>query len=141
MKTFVQKKEQIKQDWLLVNAQDCVLGRLASKIVHILKGKHKTTYSPNTSGDKIVVINCSKIVVTGRKVEQKVYYRHTGYMGGLKTIKYADINAKDPTFSLKKAVQRMMNNNPQRKILLRNLYLYADGEHAQLAQQPKEIKL
>ena len=142
MKTFVVKESDIKRDWFVVDANGKTLGRLASKISQILKGKHKPIYSPHLdTGDFVIVVNAEKIKVTGRKMEQKMYYRHSGYMGGLKEINLRDQLQRHPTYAVKLAVKGMMPRNRLGRKMLKKLKVYAGQKHPHRAQQPKVLEL
>ncbi|MCF7916889.1 MAG: 50S ribosomal protein L13 [Candidatus Omnitrophica bacterium] len=137
-KTKFYKKDN--KDWLLINGQDRILGRLATRIARILQGKHKPTYTPNSiCGDKVVVINAKGIKVTGKKIKDKKYDKYSGYPGGRKEIRLEELLAKSPTKALFYAVSGMLPKNKLRKDMLRSLKIYADNEHKQVAQQPKEV--
>lgn len=142
MKTFALKKSEIQTDWLLIDCNNLILGRIASNVANFLKGKHKTTYSPHVlCGDKVVLINAKGVLVTGNKFKRKIYYRHTGYFGGLKETTYKDAFQKDCTWTMRKAVERMLNKCPLRKRMLRNLYIYEGTEHEHVAQNPKLVSI
>lgn len=127
MKTFSLKTADCSQDWVKIDAEGMILGRMACMVAQRLKGKHKPTYTPHMMcGDKIVIINCDKVVLTGKKCDKKIYYRHTGYMGGLKETKYQHL--KDKRYAVEKAIERMLNKSPQRSAMMRNLRLYNSGE-------------
>lgn len=141
-KTFTPRAGDIERQWFVVDAEGKTLGRLASQIAHILRGKHKPTYSPHMDlGDHIVVINAEKIRVTGRKAEQKVYYRHTGYPGGLRTTTYEDMLGKHPERILRIAVKGMLPNNILGRQMFKKLRVYAGPEHEHVAQQPQALSL
>jgi len=141
-KTFTPRAGDIERQWFVVDAEGKTLGRLASRIAHILRGKHKPTYSPHMDlGDHIVVINAEKIRVTGRKAEKKVYYRHTGYPGGLRTTTYEDMLNKHPERILRIAVKGMMPNNILGRQMFKKLRVYAGPEHGHSAQQPEALSL
>ena len=136
------KEKDLQNEWLLIDAQGQTLGRLATKIATILRGKHKPTYTPHMHcGDIVVVINANQIKVTGNKSESKIYYRHTGFVGGLKETSYKEAIAKDATFPLRKAVERMLNKSSLRKIMMGNLYIYESSEHKHMGQQPRKIEV
>ncbi len=136
-KTYMAKKEDIGQQWYLIDAAGLSLGRLASEVARLLKGKHKPTYTPHLDmGDYIVVINAAKVVLTGKKAEQKFYYRHTGYPGGLKKIRYDDLMEKWPERAIHLAVKRMLPSNRLGRSLLRKLKVYAGSQHPHEAQKP-----
>ncbi len=139
-KTFTPRAGDIERQWFVVDAEGKTLGRLASQIAHILRGKHKPTYSPHMDlGDHIVVVNAEKIRVTGRKAEQKVYYRHTGYPGGLRTTTYEDMLGKHPERILRIAVKGMLPNNILGRQMFKKLRVYAGPEHEHAAQQPQAL--
>lgn len=142
MKTFMAKGETVQRDWLLVDAQDQVLGRLASQVAAMLRGKHKPTFTPHVDcGDHVIVINASDIVMTGKKLDQKKYYSHSGYVGGIKETSYRDLIARKPEFVIYEAVRRMLPKGPLGRKMLKKLRVYAGSEHAHEAQQPKAIEL
>ncbi len=141
-KTFAPTPQDIKREWWVVDAQGQTLGRLASRIAAILRGKHKPTYAPNTDmGDYVIVINCEKIHVTGNRLDQKIYYRHSGYPGGLKQIPLRDLLAKDPERVMRLAVRGMLPKNRLGRQMISKLKLYAGETHPHEAQQPQELKL
>jgi large subunit ribosomal protein L13 len=138
MKTYSPKASEIQRDWYVVDATDMVLGRLATQIAVLLRGKHKPTFAPHMdSGDFVVVTNCEKIVVTGRKAEQKVYRRHSGYPGGLKTVRYKDMLARHPERILRFAVKGMLPKGRLGRQQIKKLKIYAGTRHPHTAQQPK----
>jgi len=137
-KTYETKKEDIKREWYLVDAKDKILGRLASKVAVILRGKHKAIFTPHLdTGDGVIVINAAKIRVTGRKLKQKVYRRYSGYPGGLREVYLEKMLAKNPTTVVKLAVQRMLPGGPLGRKILKKLNIYADDKHPHQAQNPK----
>ena len=139
-KTFTPRAGDIERQWFVVDAEGKTLGRLASQIAHVLRGKHKPTYSPHMDlGDHIVVVNAEKIRVTGRKADQKVYYRHTGYPGGLRTTTYEDMLGKHPERILRIAVKGMLPNNILGRQMFKKLRVYAGPEHEHAAQQPQAL--
>ena len=142
MRTFTAKTAEIKRQWYVVDAQGQTLGRLASKIAPILKGKHKPTYTPHLDcGDYVIVINVDKVRVTGRKLDQKIYYRHTEYPGGLKSINLRDQLAQHPDRVLLAAVKGMLPKNKLGRQMIKKLKLYAGETHPHQAQQPKSLTL
>jgi len=142
VKTHVVKEGDITREWFVVDASGKTLGRLASKIAQILRGKHKVIYSPHLDvGDYVIVVNADKIAVTGRKMDQKMYYRHTGYPGGLKEINLRDQMQRHPTFAVKAAIKGMLPKNPLGRRMLRKLKVYSGSEHPHQAQQPKVLEL
>ena len=142
MRTFTAKTAEIKRQWYVVDAQGQTLGRLASKIAPILKGKHKPTYTPHLDcGDFVVVVNVDKVRVTGRKLDQKVYYRHSEYPGGLKSINLRDQLAQHPDRVLMAAIKGMLPKNRLGRQMIKKLKLYAGEAHPHQAQQPKSLTL
>lgn len=138
MKTYHQKPSEVQRDWYVIDASGKVLGRLATQISTLLRGKHKPTFTPSVDGgDFVIVVNAEKIVLTGRKPEQKIYYRHSGYPGGLKEIPYKVMLAKHPERILRLAVKRMLPKNRMGRRLLSKLRIYAGPNHPHAAQQPK----
>lgn len=142
MKTFSAKAHETKRDWLLVDATDQVLGRLASQIAGRLRGKHKAIFTPHVdTGDYIVVVNVDRLRVTGNKAEQKTYYRHSGYPGGLYSTTFARLHATHPERVLEHAVKGMLPKGPLGAAMLRKLKVYAGASHPHAAQQPTAVKL
>ena len=140
MKTFSPTPKDINREWYLVNAEDQVLGRLAARIAHRLRGKHKPEFAPHMdNGDFIVVVNCEKIRVTGSKPAQKMYYRHSGYVGGLKAISFEKLLAAKPHLVLMHAVKGMLPKNRLGRAMLKKLRVYAGSEHPHVAQTPKSL--
>jgi large subunit ribosomal protein L13 len=141
-KTYIPKAEDITQEWFLVDANDQNLGRLASQIAKILLGKHKPTFTPGVdTGDFVVVVNAERVAVTGNKLEDKMYYRHTGYPGGIKKISLKDQLANHPERVLKSAVWGMLPHNKYGRRILKKLKIYAGPDHPHGAQQPKPLVL
>ncbi len=142
MKTYTATPSTIKRDWYVVDASDKVLGRLASEIAHRLRGKHKAQYTPHMdTGDYIVVVNAEKVRVTGNKTQDTLYHRHTGYIGGLKTINFEKLIAKSPETIIVRAVKGMLPKGPLGRQMLRKLKIYAGAEHRHVAQQPIPLEL
>ncbi len=142
MKTYQAKKEGFEHQWYLVNAEGKVLGRLASGMAKILKGKHKPTYTPHVdTGDFVVVVNAEKVSLTGKKMKDKIYYHHTGYPGGIKAVSAEKLLAKRPTEMLKKAVKGMLPKNSLGRQMLRKLKVYAGPNHPHEAQKPIPLEL
>ena len=141
MLTFSLKQKDIKKKWYIIDANGLVLGRLASKISMILRGKHKTTYTSHLDcGDNVIVINAKGIRLTGSKEKRKSYFKHTGYPGGIKEAKFSDvISGKKPELVLIKAVQRMMNSNALSKKQLSNLKIFSGNDHNLNAQKPEVL--
>jgi large subunit ribosomal protein L13 len=142
MKTFSAKSHEVQRDWYIVDATDKVLGRLAAEIAHRLRGKHKAEYTPHVdTGDYIVVTNADKVKVTGRKHEDKMYYSHSGFPGGIKSINFAKLQLEHPTRIIERAVKGMLPKNPLGRAMYRKLKVYAGNEHPHVAQQPKSLDL
>lgn len=142
MKTFAAKKADINQQWYIIDAKGANLGRLSTKIAELLMGKHKPTYSSNVvTGDIVVVINSAKIKVTGNKLIDKHYYRHSGYPGGIKSMSLKDMLEKYPNRVLEHSVAGMLPKNKLQAIMLKNLKVYATEEHKHEAQKPELIKV
>lgn len=140
MKTYVAKEHEVEKKWYLVDAQDMVLGRLASQIAVRLRGKHKPIFTPHAdTGDFVVVINADKVALTGNKWDNKIYYRHTGYLGGLKQISAKKLLEKKPDQLLYMAVKRMLPKNSLGRRQLKKLKIYAGSEHPHEAQNPQLI--
>ncbi len=143
MKTYVAKTGEVEKSWVLIDAEGLVVGRLAALIATRLKGKHKATYTPHVDcGDNIVVINAEKVVFTGNKHEDKPYYRHTGYPGGIKeTTPRRIIEGKFPGRVIELAVERMLKRGPLQRQLMRNLRVYAGKDHPHTAQNPATLDI
>jgi large subunit ribosomal protein L13 len=142
MKTFSAKSEEVRRDWYLVDASGRTLGRLATEIAHRLRGKHKPQYTPHVdTGDFIVVVNAQSIRVTGNKLKDKYYYRHTGYIGNLKTERLEDVLAKTPERVLHAAVKGMLPRNPLGRQMLKKLKIFPGPDHIHQAQQPTPLEL
>jgi large subunit ribosomal protein L13 len=142
VKTFVTKKTDFTRDWIIVDAKDMPLGRLASQVAARLRGKHKTIFAPNLDcGDFVIVVNADKIALTGQKHTDKRYYWHTGYPGGIKNVTYGNLLETNPQKMLWLAVKRMLPRNKLRKRYLGKLKVYTGSEHPHQAQQPKAVEL
>ncbi|MBE9478686.1 MAG: 50S ribosomal protein L13 [Chloroflexi bacterium] len=142
MKTYTARAEDIEQEWFLVNAEGKTLGRLASEIAQVLRGKHKPIYTPHLDcGDFVIVVNAEKVRVTGRKLDQKMYYRHTGYPGGIKSISLRNQLQKHPERVLEAAVRGMLPKNRLGRKMFKKLKVYAGNSHPHQAQQPKVLEL
>ena len=142
MKTYSAKPGEVRNDWYVVDAQGKVLGRLAVQIASRLRGKHKPEYTPHVdTGDYIVVVNAAKIRVTGKKAEDKKYYRHTGFPGGIRETSFAKLHAKYPGRVLQKAVKGMLPKGPLGNAMLKKLKVYAEAAHPHSAQQPKALEI
>ena len=140
MKTFSPTPKDITREWFVVDAEDKILGRLAAQIAHRLRGKHKPEFAPHMdNGDFIVVVNCEKIKVTGNKLRQKKYYRHSGYIGGLKATPLEKMLQKKPEYILMHAVKGMLPRNILGRALLKKLKIYVGAEHPHSAQNPKPL--
>jgi large subunit ribosomal protein L13 len=142
MKTFSAKPHEVRREWLLVDAEGKTLGRLASEIARRLRGKHKPEFTPHVdTGDYIVVVNAEKVAVTGRKMTDKVYYRHTGYIGNMKSITLEKQLASHPERVIQTAVKGMLPKNPLGRAMIKKLKIYAGTEHPHAAQQPRALEL
>lgn len=142
MKTFSAKSETVKRDWFVIDAENMVLGRLASEIAKRLRGKHKPEYTPHAdTGDYIIVINAEKVCVTGRKSTDKMYHHHTGFIGGIKSISFDKLIAKAPERVIETAVKGMLPKGPLGRDMFRKLKVYAGTEHNHTAQQPITLNL
>jgi len=142
MKTFTATPATIKREWFVVDATDKTLGRLATELAHRLRGKHKPTFTPNMdTGDHMIVVNAEKIKVTGKKLEDKIYYRHTGYIGNLKSINLGKLLDTHPERAIEKAVKGMLPRNPLGRATYRKLHVYAGPDHPHTAQQPTQLEL
>jgi large subunit ribosomal protein L13 len=138
MKTYSQKASEIQRNWYVIDASGQVLGRLATQIASILRGKHKPTFTPSMDGgDFVIVVNAEKVKITGRKAYQKVYYRHTGYPGGLRETSYRDMQTKHPDRIIRFAVKGMLPKNRLGRQQLSKLRIYRGPVHPHEAQQPK----
>lgn len=141
MKTYSQKSSEIAREWWIIDASTLPLGKLAVVIADKLMGKSKVTYTPHTdNGDYVVVVNAKNLKVTGDKMTDKHYYRHSGFPGGLTDLTLAEIIEKDPTLAVKKAVAGMLPKNKLQAERMKRLRVFADAEHSHTAQTPKEIK-
>jgi large subunit ribosomal protein L13 len=142
VKTYTVGAKDIEREWYLVNAEGKTLGRLAAEIAKVLRGKHKPIYTPHLDcGDYVIVVNADKVRVTGRKLDQKMYYRHSGYPGGIKSISLRNQLQKHPERVLQAAVRGMLPRNPLGRKMLKKLKVYAGGSHPHQAQQPKVLEL
>ncbi|MGN5519685.1 50S ribosomal protein L13 [Halopseudomonas sp. Lyrl_26] len=142
MKTFSAKPETVKRDWYVVDATGLTLGRLATEVASRLRGKHKPEYTPHVdTGDYIVIVNAEKIQVTGNKAQDKMYYSHTGFPGGLKSINFEKLNQRAPARIIEIAVKGMLPKNPLGRAMYRKMKVYAGANHPHAAQQPQELKI
>ena len=141
MKTYMAKPAEVERKWYVVDATDMVLGRLASQVAMVLRGKNKPTFTPNVdTGDYVIIINADKVRLTGKKLEKKYYRYHTGYIGGLKVVQYKKLMAEKPEFVVYKAVKGMLPKNAIGRTMIKKLHVYAGNEHNHQAQQPVELK-
>lgn len=142
MKTYYAKPDEVEREWVLIDATDQVLGRLATKAATILRGKHKPQYTPHVdTGDFVIIINADKIRLTGNKADAKSYFRHSGHPGGLKEESFARAMEKHPERVIEHAVKGMLPKNTLGRAMGKKLKVYAGPEHPHMAQQPREIKL
>jgi len=142
MRTFMAKREEAERNWYVVDAENKVLGRLASELAKILRGKHKPQFTPHVdTGDYVIVVNAEKVSLTGNKLKNKVYYSHSGYPGGIKSVTAEDLKAKRPEDLIRFAVKGMLPKNRLGRKLFKKLKVYAGGEHPHQAQQPKPIEI
>ncbi|MGO2660102.1 50S ribosomal protein L13 [Mycetocola reblochoni] len=141
-RTYSPKAADVQHDWLVIDAEDVVLGRLASHAAALLRGKHKPTFAPHMDmGDFVIIVNADKVALTGQKAAQKVAYRHSGYPGGLKAVGYAELLEKNPVRAVEKAIRGMLPKNSLGRAQLKKLKVYTGGEHPHAAQQPKTFTL
>ena len=142
MKTFMANAQNVERNWYIVDADGMTLGRLASQVAAILRGKNKPIYTPHCdTGDHVIVINAEKIVLTGNKLRNKYWYRHTGWIGGLKATQYSTLMAQRPEKAMELAVNGMIPNNTIGRAAMTRLRVYAESNHAHEAQKPEEFKL
>ena len=142
MKTFQAKKEEVDHQWYLVNAEGKILGRLATELAKILRGKNKPSFTPHVdTGDFVVVVNAEKVVLTGKKMKDKTYYHHTGYPGGIREIKAEKLLAQKPTEMLRIAVKGMLPKTSLGRQMLRKLKIYAGADHPHEAQKPVSLAI
>ncbi|MBD3751417.1 MAG: 50S ribosomal protein L13 [Micrococcales bacterium] len=141
-RTFTPKAGEIQREWLVIDATDVVLGRLASHAAALLRGKHKATFAPYVdSGDHVIIINADKVALTGQKLQKKMAYRHSGYPGGLKAVAYSELLEKNPVRAVEKAIRGMLPKNSLGRQQLSKLKVYVGAEHPHAAQQPKTYTL
>ena len=142
MKTYIAKAESVVNDWFVVDAAGKTLGRLSAEIASRLRGKHKPEFTPHVdTGDYIVVINAAQVRVTGRKATDKIYYSHTGFVGGIKSISFQKLIEKAPERTIQTAVKGMLPKGPLGRAMFKKLKVYAGNEHPHAAQQPKELNI
>ncbi|MSP83912.1 MAG: 50S ribosomal protein L13 [Alphaproteobacteria bacterium] len=141
MKTFSEKPADVVKKWVLIDAENLVLGRLATAVANILRGKHKTTFTPHVDcGDNVIIVNAAKVAVTGNKLEQKLFQWHTGYAGGIKSRTMGKtLGGRFPERAIEKAVERMVPRGPLGRQQMRNLKVYGGAEHPHAAQQPEAL--
>ena len=142
MKTTISiKPADVKKDWILIDAEGLILGRLAAIVANRLRGKHKATFTPHVDcGDNIIIVNAEKVKVTGKKAEDSIFYYHTGYAGGIKGRSIKDrLASKNPQSVVEKAIERMITRGPLQRQQMKNLHVYAGPEHPHAAQQPKTL--
>ena len=138
MATYVATKDSIERKWLVIDAEGMVLGRLATEVAKLLRGKHKPTYTPFLdTGDNVIVINASKVVLTGKKLDDKLYRHHSGFPGGMKEVDYRTLMAKNPEKAVELAVKGMLPKNSLGRQMFRKLHVYAGAEYEQAAQKPE----
>ena len=142
MKTYMAKAESVERKWYVVDGAGVPLGRLATKVASVLRGKNKPTFTPNVdTGDFVIVINTDKVVLTGKKLEDKFYRYHTGYIGGLKEISYKKLMAEKSDLAVYEAVKGMLPKNSLGRVMLKKLRVYKGAEHNHAAQKPEELKV
>ncbi len=142
MNTFSAKPESVKRDWYVIDAEGKTLGRLATEVARRLRGKHKAEYTPHVdTGDYIIVVNAEKVTVTGNKTTDKMYYRHSGYPGGIREINFEKLQAQKPEMIIEKAVKGMLPRNPLGRAMFRKLKVYSGAEHSHAAQQPQTLEI
>lgn len=142
MKSYMQKKETVERKWYVIDATDATLGRLASKVAHILRGKNKATYTPHIDcGDYVIIINAEKVKLTGNKLEDKIYYNHSGYPGGLRERTAKTMVEKYPVEMVERAVKGMLPKNRLGRQIYRQLFVYAGSEHKHEAQKPERLEV
>lgn len=140
--TYIEKKENVKRNWYVIDATDLPLGRLASKVATVLRGKHKATYTPHVDcGDYVIIVNASKVKLTGNKLNDKMYYNHSGYTGGLRVRTAKEMIEKYPEEMVERAVKGMLPKGRLGRSMYKKLFVYAGPEHNQSAQKPVEMKL
>jgi large subunit ribosomal protein L13 len=142
MESYMQKKETVKRNWYVIDATDVPLGRLASKAAYVLRGKHKTTFTPHIDcGDNVIVINAEKVKLTGNKLEDKLYYNHSRYVGGLRVRKAKEMVSKYPVEMVELAVKGMLPNGRLGRQMYKKLFVYAGSEHPHMAQKPEVMEV
>lgn len=140
--TYMQKKQEVTRNWYVIDATDVNLGRLATKAAHILRGKHKTTFTPHVDcGDNVIVINAEKVNLTGNKLNDKIYYNHSGYTGGLRERTAKVMKEKYPVEMVERAIKGMLPKGRLGRQMYKKLFVYTGSEHPHMAQQPKELEV
>ena len=142
MNSFMEKKETVDRKWYVIDAEDVVLGRLATKVATVLKGKHKPTYTPHIDcGDYVIVVNADKVRLTGKKLSDKMYYNHSGYTGGLRERNAQTMIERYPEEMVERAIKGMLPKGPLGRQMFKKLFVYAGPEHEHAAQKPVELKV
>ena len=142
LNTFMANAQNVERKWYVVDADGMVLGRIATQVANILRGKTKPIYTPHVdTGDYVIIINADKAILTGKKLDEKKYYHHSGYAGGLKETKYRDLMAEKPEFAVRHAVVGMLPKGPLGRKMAKKLFVYAGAEHPHAAQQPEKYEL
>ena len=142
MSTSIAKKADLQKDWYVVDLEDKVLGRAATEIARVLRGKHKPIFTPSVdTGDFVIIVNADKVRLTGNKLSQKTYYRHSGYPGGIKSVTAGKLLEQNPEEVIRKAVKGMLPKNKLGRQMFKKLKVYSSSDHPHQAQQPKELKL
>ncbi|MEG0022097.1 MAG: 50S ribosomal protein L13 [Bacilli bacterium] len=140
--TYMQKKEEVVRNWYIIDAEGLTLGRLATKVAHVLRGKHKVTYTPHIDGgDNVIIINADKVVLTGNKLDKKIYYNHSGFTGGLRERTARVMKDKYPVEMVERAIKGMLPNGRLGRQMYKKLFVYAGEKHPHAAQQPVELKM
>ncbi len=142
MKTFMANASNVERKWYVVDAENVVLGRLASQVASVLRGKHKPSFTPHVDcGDNMIIVNADKVILTGKKLDQKSYFRHSGYIGGLKETKYRKLIQEKPEFAVRKAIVGMLPKGPLGRQMAKKLHVYAGTAHQHEAQKPETFEL
>ena len=142
MKSYMQKKETVERNWYVIDATDVTLGRLASKVAHMLRGKHKATYTPHIDcGDYIIITNAGKVNLTGNKLDKKIYYNHSGYTGGLRERTAREMKEKYPVEMVERAVKGMLPHNKLGRAMAKKLFVYEGETHPHMAQKPEVLEV
>ena len=142
VRTYTPRASEIEHDWYVVDAEGLTLGRLSTEVARVLRGKHKPTFTPNLdTGDHVIIVNAAKVRLTGKKLDQKKYYHHTGYTGGIREVNYRTLLATKPEFAVYEAIRRMMPKGPLGDKMLTKVRIYAGPEHKNAAQMPQPLTL